>query len=153
MNFKLKRVYCKPGESGRAFCERLANTPVDFGEIIVAVVDDKHEFFVYSSDRMPQIMDKFQACIQKTVDEWLSEDEEPKLDIYNPEHYLDTTAYHAINNAEGRPDDWLPPDKYRASREKRYRLIGCIFRLCELAGFTVMNRIELRDNETGKVWK
>ena len=59
----------------------------------------------------------------------------------NAEGYSDPTAYHAIKNLESE------------DHEKVFRLLGCIFRICELAGFTIENRIILRDNKTGKVWK
>lgn len=58
----------------------------------------------------------------------------------NGEGYADPTAYEAIKK--------IDPDA-----KKRYRLIGCILRVCELAGYEVVGRIELRDVKTGKVFK
>ena len=39
------------------------------------------------------------------------------------------------------------------SGEKMTRLLNIIFEICDLAGFSVENRIVLRDKKTGKVWK
>ena len=58
----------------------------------------------------------------------------------NGEGYPDPTAYKAIKNINSKS-------------EKVYKLIGCILRICELSGFSVEERIVLRDNETGKVWR
>lgn len=56
----------------------------------------------------------------------------------------DPTAYAAIKNVD---------KKYDEDSEKFYKLIGCIFRVCELAGFSVEGRIALKDNKTGKIWR
>ena len=58
----------------------------------------------------------------------------------NGEGYDDPTAYEAITR--------IDPDAKR-----RYRLIGCILRVCELAGYEVEGRITLKDVKTGKVYK
>lgn len=58
----------------------------------------------------------------------------------NGEGYPDPTAYEAIKRVD-------------PTARKRYRLIGAILRICELAGYEVVGRIELRDVETGKVYK
>lgn len=62
----------------------------------------------------------------------------------NAEHYPDPTAYRAIKNADRRFD----PDS-----ERHYKLIGAILRICELAGFTVVERVVLQDNRTGRIWR
>lgn len=59
----------------------------------------------------------------------------------NSEGYLDLTAYEAIKKA----DNDLEIERHR-------KLIGCILRVCELAGFSVESKIVLRDNRTGKIW-
>ena len=51
----------------------------------------------------------------------------------------DMTAYEALKNIHD---------------EERYKkLLGTIFSICELAGFHLENRLELRDKKTGKVWR
>ena len=70
-----------------------------------------------------------------------------------PEHYADPTAYNAIKNVDKQRKGWLKPEEFREVKERHHKLLGCIFRICELSGFTVENRIELRDKKTGKVWK
>lgn len=62
----------------------------------------------------------------------------------NAEHYPDPTAYRAIKNVDRRFD----PDA-----ERHYKLIGAILRICELAGFTVVERVVLQDNRTGRIWR
>lgn len=61
----------------------------------------------------------------------------------NAEGYPDPTAYEAIKNLEERAIE----------KERHSKLIGCILRVCELAGFSVEERIILRDNRTGRVWR
>lgn len=59
---------------------------------------------------------------------------------YNAEHYPDPTPYNAIKKIE-------------SEHERHRKLIGCILRICELAGFEVMDRIVLLDKTTGKIWR
>lgn len=57
----------------------------------------------------------------------------------NESGYLDPTAYEAIENIEAH---------------KRFRnLMGCILRICEIAGFSIEERIVLKDKSTGKIWR
>ena len=58
----------------------------------------------------------------------------------NGSGYPDYTAYRAIKQVE------MERDRFR-------KVLGCIFRICELAGFSVEERIVLKDIQTGKVWK
>lgn len=58
----------------------------------------------------------------------------------NGSGYADYTAYKAIKKAE-------------AEHERFRKVLGCIFRICELAGYSVEERIVLKDMHTGKVWK
>lgn len=58
----------------------------------------------------------------------------------NGEGYSDPTAYEAIKRID-------------PTAKKRYRLMGAIFRICELAGYEVVGRITLKDVNTGKVYK
>lgn len=60
---------------------------------------------------------------------------------YNGSRYLDLTAYDAIKKIEA---DEL--DRFN-------KLLAIIKGTCEIAGFKIENRIVLRDERTGKVWK
>lgn len=63
---------------------------------------------------------------------------------HNHENYSDPTCYKAIKQYEKeQQSEW----------ERHHKTIGCILRLCELAGYTVENRIVLKDKRTGKVWE
>ena len=53
---------------------------------------------------------------------------------------LDLTAYEAIKNAD-------------EDLEKIKKLMGCLHRVCELAGFSIEERIVLKDTRTGKIWR
>jgi hypothetical protein len=56
---------------------------------------------------------------------------------------MDLTSYEAIRNIER--------DEYA---EKRYKkLLTTIFNICELAGFSIVGRLEIRDKKTGKIWR
>ena len=56
---------------------------------------------------------------------------------------MDLTSYEAIRNVDRE-----------ANAEARYKkLIATINNLCELAGFRIIGRIEIRDKKTGKVWR
>ena len=62
----------------------------------------------------------------------------------NASGYMDPTAYHAIRNVE----------RQEADAEARYKkLLSTIFYICDLAGFHIEGRIEIRDKKTGKVWR
>lgn len=56
----------------------------------------------------------------------------------NLEGYPDPTAYEAIKNLDN---------------ERFHKLLHTIFDMCELAGFHLEERIVLRDEQTGKVWR
>ena len=68
-------------------------------------------------------------------------DKDDKLSKKNAEGYPDPTAYYGIKQAE-----------YNEANERHYKLLGAIFRICELAGFRVEERIVLKDIKTGRVW-
>ena len=62
----------------------------------------------------------------------------------NASGHPDPTAYRAMKNIEaGESDEW----------ERHHKLIGCLLRICELSGFSLEERIVVRDNRTGKVWR
>ena len=60
----------------------------------------------------------------------------------NAEGYLDLTAYEAIKKAD-RMNDY----------ERHSKCIGCMLRIAELSGYSVEERIILRDKETGDIWR
>ncbi len=62
----------------------------------------------------------------------------------NSEGYDDPTAYMAIKNIER--------EEYKAYERVR-SLLKTIFYICDLAGFSVENRIVLMDKKSKKVWK
>ena len=66
--------------------------------------------------------------------------QEDKDLMKNGSGYPDYTAYQAIKQAE-------------MERERFRKVLGCIFRICELAGYSVEERIVLKDERTGRVWK
>lgn len=60
-------------------------------------------------------------------------------DKFNSSGCKDLTAYKAIENIE--------------SEERLRKLLKKIFRLCELYGFHLEERLVLRDKKTGKIWR
>jgi hypothetical protein len=56
---------------------------------------------------------------------------------------MDLTAYEAIRNVERERD--------AEARFKKF--MTTIFSICDLAGFHIEGRIEIRDKKTGKVWR
>jgi hypothetical protein len=61
----------------------------------------------------------------------------------NASHYMDLTAYEAIERV----------DRDRDAEERFKKLLSTIFYICELAGFRIENRLEIRDKKTGKIWR
>lgn len=63
-----------------------------------------------------------------------------KSEKYNQSGCLDLTPYTAIKHIE--------------SEEKRLKkLLATIFYIIDIAGYTVEDRIILKDKRTGKVWR
>lgn len=73
---------------------------------------------------------------------------------------------YKIGNNSNRPDDlWKNASGYRdktafkaikkadAERERYEKLMNAISAMCELSGFSIEARPELKDVKTGKVWK
>lgn len=60
----------------------------------------------------------------------------------NPSGCLDLTAYEAIKNIE--------KEEEKAEFERCSKVSRMIFDICELAGFSVIGRINLKDKRTGK---
>ncbi len=61
----------------------------------------------------------------------------------NAEGYPDPTAYEAIKRIEYKDPE--------ASRF--YKVIGCVLRILELSGYSLEEKIVLRDKRTGKIWR
>lgn len=61
----------------------------------------------------------------------------------NGEGYNDPTAYKAIKNV----------DEATSSRTRFLSLLDVIFKVCELAGFHLEERIVVKDKRTGKIWR
>lgn len=60
-------------------------------------------------------------------------------EIRNGSGYVDLTTYKALKNIE---------------REEQFKkLIRTILYICNLAGFSVEERIVLKDKRTGKIWR
>lgn len=65
----------------------------------------------------------------------------------NGSGYYDPTAYKAIKNLDRE-------DRPSRAEEKRVRkLLKAIFAICEIAGFHIEERLVLKDNETGRIWR
>lgn len=56
---------------------------------------------------------------------------------------MDMTAYKAIESA----------DRDRDAEERFKKLLSTIFYICDLAGFHIEGRLEIRDKKTGKIWR
>lgn len=61
----------------------------------------------------------------------------------NASGYIDPTAYNAIRNI----------DREAESEIRLKKLLSTIFYICDLAGFHIENRLEIRDKKTGRVWR
>jgi hypothetical protein len=65
----------------------------------------------------------------------------------NASGYLDPTAYQAIMHADAEMEQLCEDyERYR-------KVIGCLLRVCELAGFSAEERFVLKDIRTGRVYK
>lgn len=60
----------------------------------------------------------------------------------NSEGYTDPTAYGAMKNVDASTDDG-----------RFHKLLDVIFRVCEISGFHLEERIVLKDVKTGKIWR
>ena len=90
---------------------------------------------------------------------------------YNASGCVDMTAYQAImaldhereveRNMSRKYDEKCRRDDYSrkytsnkdADEERVDKLMSIIFKTCDLAGFHLENRIELKDKKTGKIYK
>ena len=64
-------------------------------------------------------------------------------DIRNASGYVDPTAHEAIKRVSRSEAE---------ERRKVHRLIGCLLRCCELAGYEFVGTMQFRNTETGKIW-
>lgn len=64
----------------------------------------------------------------------------------NAEGYPDPTAYEAIQRIEGSV--YQNPEK-----ERFFKVIGCVLRILELSGYSLEEKLVLRDKRTGKIWR
>ena len=78
-------------------------------------------------------MKKFTRSVRKNV----KNDKDLK---YNESHYLDLTAYDAIKNIEKED-------------ERFNKVLHILKSICDIADFSIENRIILKDNKTGRIWR
>ena len=67
----------------------------------------------------------------------MSNEKNPK---YNESHCHDLTAYEAIKHIE-------------EETERFNKVLHILKSICDIAGFSIENRIVLKDNRTGKIWR
>lgn len=73
------------------------------------------------------------------LNDYIQEDRELKR---NGSGYYDPTAYEAIKRC-------MADEEY----ERYRRFIGCIFRICELSGYHIEERLVVKDMKTGRIFK
>lgn len=69
----------------------------------------------------------------------------------NSEGYPDPTAYDALRRVEAAQN----PALYARSQEydRFKKLLKIIYKLCDLCDFSIEERIVVRDNQTGRIWR
>ena len=115
-------------ESITMFIRNLVNMRDQLVRPVVGIYEDI-TLMVRFGDTYEDVMDDY----NKQVDMRLKR---------NAEHYVDQPAYEAIKKADRD-----------AEHEKVRRLMGCLRRVCEFAGYSIVGRVELLDESTGKIWK
>lgn len=60
----------------------------------------------------------------------------------NSEGYLDPTPYEAIKSIEEKE-----------ANERFSKFISLLYKLCELCGYHIEERIVVKDVRTGKIWR
>ena len=63
-------------------------------------------------------------------------------DIYNQSHCADLTVKHALDNIQKK-------EKEDAQKQRAKDLLGCIIRICSLAGYDVVSDFSIRSRRTG----
>lgn len=67
----------------------------------------------------------------------------------NGSGYYDGVAARAVRNA----DRAAKQNEGRTDEEIRFKkLLGTLFNVCELSGFSIESRMVIRDKVTGKIW-
>ena len=66
-------------------------------------------------------------------------------DIYNLSHKADITAKQALDNINRQ-------EKAAAQKRRANDLLGCLIRMCSLAGYDVFSEIVICDRKTGEVY-
>lgn len=79
-------------------------------------------------------MKKFTRSVKKNV----SNEKDLK---YNGQHYIDLTAYDAIKHMDSEEN------------ERFNKTLHILKSICDIAGFSIENRIILKDNKTGRIWR
>lgn len=115
------------GDSIREFCDEVYKFVQDHSFDEIYVEYNFKRIRIHGMDTAEDIMHKLY-----------------KNDRKNAEGYDDPTAYEGIKRAERSKDE---------ERETIAKLIGCIRRVCELSGYTLENRVSLKNIKTGKVWE
>lgn len=126
-------IEARPEETIEQFAERLIEEKSIFPAIGVVGAYDGITMHITNADTVETIVRKYENGLGKHLK-------------HNAEHYDDPTAYEAITHVERER-------KHESEEMRVNKLMGCIFRVCELAGFHVEERIVVKDLKTGKVWR
>ena len=114
------------GDSIRQFAEGLVSKARAYGRPVRALVNNRVYHITADCD------------VDELVEEFLGGTVSKK----NKEGYNDPTAYNGIRRAEFSDEQVCVK-----------KLISCIYKMCDLAGYEIMNRVELRNVESGREWK
>jgi hypothetical protein len=79
----------------------------------------------------------------------IKEQEEDHKLKRNASGALDLTAYEAIKRADADLEQKRREEEY----QKRRKLIDLIYKLCDTCGYSIEERIVLKDKETGCIWR
>ena len=114
------------GDSVKAICEAAYKMCKENRFDVVFVEFNGRKERVYNTDSVEDIIHKLYSNARK-----------------NAEGYDDPTAYEGVKRADRSRED---------ERETVAKLMGCIRRVCELSGYTLENRVVLKNIKTGKLW-
>ena len=85
----------------------------------------------------------------KHYEEIVKQQEEDNQMMRNGSGCYDLTAYVAIKRADEDAEKKRRDEEY----QKRRKLIDIIYKLCDICGYHIEERIVLKDKETGKIWR
>lgn len=71
-----------------------------------------------------------------------------KVSLYNPDGYVDSTAHNALNNVLREQQI-----EFDEADIRNTRLIKTVRNMIDLAGFELLNRIEVKDRKTGRNYR